>query len=231
MFKKPLITCFCLAVAVAGCEPQREMETWEKREQVHTDKTPQQWIELIRHRNATARRKAVEAIIQYGDAHVPALIEILEDKTAGPSRLSAARALGGIGAGAKAAVPALCKALGETGWVDRDGAAKALGDIRQNLQQTIPALVAALKDSDERVRGAAARALGRMQSGEGSVVSALAAVLEDEDSNVKAEAAEALQRIGPKAQAAIPALKKAAKAEDFIVSQAASEALKRVQGE
>ena len=232
MTSKSLIGCLCLVVMVLGCRPQpRPLENWEKREHTYTDKTPEEWIKILRHRSPQARRKAVDALIQYGPQTVPALIKVLQDKKLGGSRLSAARALGGIGPDAKAAVPALIDAMRESDWKDRDGAAEALGDIAQRLHKTIPALVEAMgRDDDERVRGMAARALGRIRTDNTRAISALAAALEDPDVNVRAEAAEALQHIGPKAKTAVPALEKAARAEDFIVSQAAGEALKAVRG-
>lgn len=225
MTGKAVLALLCVAVLTAGCtQDTRKLEEWEK-------KTPKEWTEILRHRNHQARQQAVDALIEYGSRAVPGLIEVLEDEKSGGSRLSAARALGGIGSDAEAAVPALIAALADSNWKDRDGAAEALGDISREPFKTIPALIKAVRnDSDERVRGKASRALGLIGNDHEVVISTLADGLEDEDFNVRAEAAEALQRFGPKAKAAIPALQKAAKSEQFIVSQAASEALKAVKG-
>ena len=236
MINKAPILCLCLVVLAGGCGREKKKpkrEAWQKREQVYTDKTPEEWLKLIQHHNVQARNRAIDALILYrrdGTDSVPQLIEVLETTGSGQVRLSVTRALGGMGSDARTAVPALCKALNDSNWDQRDAAAEALGAIGEDLGSTVPTLLEALSNSDERVRGSAARALGRLRTGDAGAVSALAAALEDEDPNVRAEAAEALEHIGPKAKAAIPALEKAAKAEHFIVAQAAQEALKSVRG-
>lgn len=236
MLHRTPIACLCLAVLLGGCQEANrpKKEAWQKREQVYTDKTPREWLELIQHREFRVREKAIDALIQYrkdGEDTVAELIEILETHGSSQVRLSVARALGGMRSDAKPAVPALCKALKDSNWNGRDAAAEALGTIRGDLGRTIPALVGALNgDQDERVRGKAAEALGRLRSGEAKAVAALAAALQDADANVQAYAAEALGQIGQKAKAAVPALEKAAQLESFIVSDAARRALGKVQG-
>ncbi len=228
---KSLTMCICLLVLAGGCGEEVDETTPTKRTPSYKDKTPDEWLKLVRRSDGRIRRLAVAALVQYGPTTVPGLTKILEDKTAGPSRLSASRALGGIGSGAKPAVPALAAALRDTGWKDRDGAADALGSIRDGSSQAIGALLGALKDDpDERVRGKAAAALGRIQPGDTRVIAALAAALEDDDANVCAEAADALACFGSRAGDAVAALQEAADAEDFIVSQAATEALKAIRG-
>ena len=231
MTKITLIACLSLIVAVVGCREPRQLENWEKREHVHTDKTPEEWIKILRHRDPRARQKAVDALVQYGDEIVPAVIEVLQDRKLGGSRLSAARTLAALGPGAEEAVPELIEAMKESDWPDRDGAAEALGQIRRQLDKTVPALIEVMAgDDDERVRAKAAQALGRIRPDGGEAIAALAAALEDPDVNVQAEAAEALEKIGPNARAAVPALEKAARTEDFILKQAAQEALKAIRG-
>jgi HEAT repeat protein len=235
MVRRTLPVWLCLAALAVGChrEPPRapKKEAGQKREQVYTDKTPEQWLQLIQHRSPQVREKAVDALVQYGKGQVPALTVIVENKAAGPGRLAACRALGEIGPGAKAAAPALAQALRDSAWNDRDAAAEALGRIRPDVDASAPALVAALRDTDQRVRGVAARALGRLRSGDAKIVAALAAALKDEDANVRASAAMGLQEIGPPAKAAIPDLEKAAATPDFISAQAAAEALKTIRGQ
>ncbi len=232
--KTTLIACVFSFLTALGCETEKpKKEAWQKREQVYTDKTPDEWLALIQHRNVQARDRAIDALIQYGkDGRdtVPQLIEILDTSKSGDVRLSVCRALGGMRSDAKRAVPALCKALNDATWGQRDAAAQALGDIGADGQETISTLIGALKsDLDERVRIKAAAALGRLRSGDSKAVAALAAALEDQNENVRASAAEALGTIGSKAKAAVAALKKAAESEYFIVSSAAEEALKKVQ--
>ncbi len=236
MKSPPLVVVLCLVVLLGGCAKEKpEKGAGQRREQVYTDKTPQEWLELIQHRDFRVRTLAVDALIQYrkdGQDSVSSLIEILEAGKSGQVRLSVAKALGGMGTDAKAAVPALCEALADHGWKERDAAAEALGAIRAARDQTIAALAAALsEDTDERVRGKAAEALGRLRPGDRKVVAALAAALEDEDEdqNVRAYAAEALGQIGPKAKAAASALEKAARSEYFIVADAAKRALQQIR--
>ena len=159
---------FCLTALAAGwlavgCRPTQPIApkkaAEQKREQVYTDKTPEQWLKLIQHRSPQVREKAVDALIQYGKGQTPALTAIVENKAAGPGRLAACRALGGIGPGAKAAAPALAAALQDSGWNDRDAAAEALGRIHADVDTSAAALIAALRDTDQRVRVVAARAL------------------------------------------------------------------------
>lgn len=230
-----LIGCLCLLAPAVGCEAEKQKpkkEAWQKPEQVYTDKTPQEWLELIQHHNVQARNRAIDALIRYchdGRDTVPQLIEILQGAKSGQVRLSVARALGEMGSQAKAAGAALCKALKDTAWEQRDAAAQALGGIGVGDDRTISTLIGALQDDpDERVRGEAAGALGRLRAAEAKAVDALAAALEDKDHNVRARAADALGRIGPPARSAADALKKAAGAERFNVRSAAEEALKNV---
>jgi len=230
-----LMLSLCLLPLIAGCGSQEapKKEAWQKREQVYTDKTPEEWVELIRHSNYQARSKAIDALVQYakdGEDTLPALIDILRDKTAGQGRLAVARALGAMGSKAKSAVPALAEALADTSWDARDAAARALADIGANPEVAIPALIGAINDADVRVRGEAARGIGRYGSGDAKAIDALIEALGDESATVKARATDALQRIGPKAKAAIPALEEAAKSPDIFGADAAKRALESIRG-
>jgi len=235
MVRRRLPVWLCLAASAVGChrEPPRaqQPQAGPKREQVYTDKTPAEWIKLIQHRSPQVREKAINALVQYGKSQVPALRAVVENRAAGPGRLAACRALGGIGPNAKAAAPALAKALQDSGWNDRDAAAEALGRIHADVDTSTAALLAALHDADQRVRGVSARALGRLRSADAKIVAALAAALKDDDANVRAAAAMALQEIGPRAKAAVAELEKAAAAPEFISAQAAQEALKTIRGQ
>ena len=226
--------CLFFVVLAAGCGTEKpKKEAGQRREQVYTDKTPKQWLELIQHHNVQARDRAIDALIQYvknGRNTIPQLIEILDTCNSGKVRLSVCRALGGMHRDAKVAAPALCKALKDATWQQRDAAAQALGDVVADDRQTILTLIDALKsDPDQRVRGESAGALGKLQTGDPKAIAALAAALEDDNENVCARAATALGMIGHKAVVARPALQKAAKSDYFIVSSAAREALKNVQ--
>ncbi len=99
-------------------------------------------------------------------SRVPTLIEALKDPDSDVG-YGAAQALGRIGPEAKAAVPALIKAL-----VDdprntvRSHAAQALGQIGPEAKAAVPALIEALKDENENVRNAADGALRKITDGE-----------------------------------------------------------------
>ncbi len=235
-----LVAAGALVWTITACRPmppigQQKRSAKRKappREMVYTDKTPEQWIEVLGHRNPQARERAIDALVQYGRKSVPPLVELLKSKTSSVVRLGAVRALGQIGPAAQPAIPQLIRLLGDHRWSSRDAAADALAHIGGNDSRVTSALVSTLKsDPDERVRARAARALGRLHSTSSGVVTALARALSDSDAQVQAEAAEALGRLGPGAKAALPALKKAATSDQFIVSQAAGEAIRAITGQ
>ena len=70
--------------------------------------------------------------------------------------------LGLIGEPAKAAVPVLIQALGDSQAIVRRHAAYALGEIGEPAKEAILALIEALKDEDKFVRLQAALALKRL---------------------------------------------------------------------
>jgi hypothetical protein len=78
-------------------------------------------------------------------------------------RRRAATALGGLGAAASPAVPALTDALHDEDATVRQAAAEALGKIGPDASGAAPALTLALADPDARVRKNAAWALVAIQ--------------------------------------------------------------------
>jgi len=126
------------------------------------------------------------------------------------------------GAGAKAAVPALIKALGHEDRQVRDHAAKALGEIGS---PAIPALVETLKEEDWQVRHYAAKVLGKLGSDARAAVPALIEALKDEHEDVRKAAAEALGKTGSDGKAAVPALMEALRDEHVPVRYRAADAL------
>lgn len=242
MLKRLLLVGLSLVILVGGCEESHRFSRAQKsakgrqlaasRETSYKDKTPEEWLRLLRSNDVRRRNRAADALVQYGPTQIPAIVQVLEDKTLDGARLSAAQALGSYGAKAEAAVPALVAAMKDAKWNGRDGAAMALGRIGQRPDEVVPALIEALKsDPDETVRAAAAEALGKISHDGGRVVTALARALDDKAVNVRAEAAEALEKLGPKAREALPALQKAAQSAEFIVRQAATEAIKAIGGQ
>lgn len=226
--------------AVAGCRPMPPMgqskppskRTVVRQEMVYTDKTPEEWIELLGHNNPQVRERAIDALVQYGEKSVRPLVRLLEGNASSHARLGAVRALGEIGGRARAAVPQLIRLLHDRQWSGRDAVADALARIEASGPEEIAALVSALKeDPDERVRAKVASALGRLRAAGAASVAALAGALEDADATVQAAAAEALGRLGPAAKSALPALEKAAGSDQFIVNQAAQEAIRSITGQ
>ncbi len=95
--------------------------------------------------------------------NVSELVKDLNDQKA-DVRVSAARALEGIGPEAKAAVPALSEALKDEDSGVRRAAVGALGRLGPEAKAAVRALIEALKDEDANVRRNAAIALKRIRS-------------------------------------------------------------------
>lgn len=176
-------------------------------------------------RPAPRRPKAAD-----GGAEQPIadLIAALKDPTAG-TRRQAANHLGGCGAKAATAVPALIAALKE----DKEPAvrasvAEALGGIGKFARAAVPGLLAALKDTDALVRETAAEALADINADAKTVVPALVKLLGDPDRDVRCAAATAIGDFGVDAREAVPELKKALKDKHPFVREAAADALKAI---
>ncbi len=145
---------------------------------------------------------------------VDSLIEELKDEDK-DVRVSAADALGGIGPGAKAAVPHLIEALKDENWNVRTTVAYALGRIGPDIKAAVPHLIEALKDEDRLVRVGVAEALVHIGSdARAEAINSLIEALKDENENVHQLAANDLGRIATvlqnrKATTAIPDLEMA----------------------
>jgi HEAT repeat protein len=129
-------------------------------------------------------------------------IELLGNTNA-DTRRNAALAIGGMGAGASGAVPALVEALQDPVAGVRHGAATALGRIGSRARSAVRPLTVALKDSDDPVRSAAATALGNIGPEARDAVPALVEALKDKVLGVRFAAIGALGKIGPDAKAAV----------------------------
>ena len=130
---------------------------------------------------------------------------------------------------AKAAVPALIRALDEPNDEIRFEVASALAYLGE---AAVPPLAEALKAERVRVRSGAAVALGRMgKVSVGPALPALVAALKDSDAGARLDAAEALSHIDPeKAGLAVPVLAAALRAEKAPDRLRAAEALERLRG-
>lgn len=143
------------------------------------------------------RRAAVAIIDSPGSRDVAALILQLTSRDES-LRLRAAKALGGLGPDARAAVPALTAALADPDGDVRRAAAAALRRVQpdaKSSEELVRSIAADLKDPDDGVRLLAARSLGRLGSAAAGAVPALEAALADPDRDVRRAAADALARI------------------------------------
>lgn len=139
------------------------------------------------------------------------------------SRLHAAEAIGAFGSEARAAIPALIKALSDNGPQVAVTARRALTRIGP---KAVPALTAALEKENNDVRWWAAQALGEIGPSAAAAIPALIAALHDRSEAVRDTGApEALGKIGP---AAIPALLVALRDADAFVRAGAVRALGRM---
>lgn len=236
-----VLTCGLIAGnLLAGCRPMPPMgdnsreqsrsqqRPSEFREVRYTDKTPEEWLSLLGHRNSQVRDQAIDALLQYGPQQIKPLIDVAANRSNPRARLSAIRALGAFGPQAGDAVPVLIQALEDESWDGRDAAAEALGAIKQGTPEVIAALVRAVQDPDERVRMAAARAMGRCKLGHPTAIEALIKGLGDADMNVQLAAVEALGEIGPAARAALPELQKLAETGPSLIQASARQVIDQI---
>jgi hypothetical protein len=149
-------------------------------------------IAMLKNRSSKEWEKAVDELVEIGQAAVPALIAALKDRRNHVFQ-GAAEALGRIRH--QSAVPALIPVLKSDSRVRRRKAAEVLGGIGDN--SAVPALLEALEDNS--VREHAAVALGRI--GDPSAVAALKEADGKYHRSGFCSLCEALHRLGVKEQA------------------------------
>src|SRR5215469_1232599 len=106
---------------------------------------------------------------------------------------------------AKAAVPALARAMKDTDETVREMAAFGLGNIRADPEISIPALIEGLKDQTSSVRNRSAEGLGYFGADARPAVPALVEALRDQDNDVQEQAAKAIGNIGGNVWILVPA--------------------------
>jgi HEAT repeat protein len=177
------------------------------------------------------RVSAALAVCRIDPPNKPAfaqLVRLLDDGRGGVQQ--AALALGQLGPAARAAVPALGRALLHQYVYVRANAAEALGRIGGS--EVVPLLVFAMRDPDAMVRYDAAESLGKLGAEAAPAVPDLIKILRGNDAHifpVRLAAAAALGAIGPAAAGATEALKRASRDKDDRLREAAAEALKKVR--
>lgn len=165
-------------------------------------------------------------------------------------RLEALSTLAKYGPGARAAVPALTKALAnpkegifDTASEVTEGGEKidqydrlrwrltsVLGEIGPAAKEAVPVLTKSLSDPNHFVRRNAMSSLGAIGPDADAAVPELIKALADSESDIRKVSATALGQIGPKAKDALPALDAASKGDkDYYVRNAAAEALEKIR--
>ncbi len=132
---------------------------------------------------------------------VPELIKIYEEVVSPSSQMCAALALGHIGRGAQAALPALIRRFTHTNGEVRFYAVSAVMSIGGEPGVVVPALRSVLKDPNVNVRFNAVSGLSRFGSGARSAVPDLLEMLKDQglvgSSSITQQVETALWRIAP----------------------------------
>jgi HEAT repeat protein len=142
---------------------------------------------------------------------VPLLVEALNQPREQFAQGGIVAALGKIGPGARAAVPALAEIASRKDSVNRLTAVEALGRIGPAAGAAVPALNTALREAEwPEARREVTAALWRVGESE-VVLRALTRDIETDDEPTRREAVVTLTWIGAEARAALPILARALK--------------------
>jgi HEAT repeat protein len=159
----------------------------------------------ILERNDEARRQLLDALVHIGPqphSRLPALVDTLKD--AMPAvRMSAAEALGEMGAAGRDAIPALTAvSLYDPILRVRVEAARAIWHIDPRLPRVLPVLIDGLSDSDEMTRWIAADCLGEIGMEAEEAIPALRRALQQplRSRLIRMSLILAMQRIDPSLQ-------------------------------
>lgn len=190
-------------------------------------------VELLDHETPRVRAAAARALGSgYGAKAAPAAAALSRcvAETDPEIKEYAILALGDIGPGAEAAVPALRNVLNDEDLDVRLKTAKALWQISRQPDDAIPVFTAILENGADGQRCDAADRLKEMGPWAAQAVPALVnAVKNDSYEYARCNAAEALGEIGPQAAPAIPALATALEEnESDYVAARAVEALGKI---
>ena len=140
------------------------------------------------------------------EVRIPALVKALSDPNWKIQVLAAYR-LGQMGAGARAAIPALTETMSNANPDIRFTVAKALGNI--GSEAAVPALTQALQDKDENVRMATAEALDKLGPDAQTALPVLTKTLRDGNWFVRSRAAATFVRLAALSKSMLPVLLKA----------------------
>src|SRR5262245_61421376 len=118
-----------LAAAAVLLDPTRVLLGTLWQEPFYQQRPASYWSQALQDPAPAARTNTIKTLADGGAAAVPLLTDLLAARRPADVRLAAAEALGLIGPEAKAAVPALAAALGDSDRFVRVAAADALGKI------------------------------------------------------------------------------------------------------
>ena len=137
-----------------------------------------------------------------------------------------------LGAGAKAAVPALVEICeGKISWASEVYTVQSLGAIGPAAKMAIPLLLRETTNSHFLVRGASLIALAQIHAKPDMVVPALTNALSNRNLTLRLLAWRSLALLGRAGKQAVPALVKSLSDEDQDTGQSASNALKAIDPE
>ena len=176
--------------------------------------------------HADVRERAAVALGDVGRNAPQQATELLRRGMADQSpsvRTAAARALGGLGGGARAAIPELIEAAKAGDPQLRLASIDALARIGMRTRMVTETFVAALRDSSADVRRAAALGVDRVMTASPELVDALIVAARDRNSRVRVAAVYALGMIGD--TTANGALREALSDGDSTVRREAAHAL------
>jgi HEAT repeat protein len=167
-------------------------------ESFYQNKPTSYWRGKLHDSAPGVQTNTVGELVNGGDAALPVLIELLQQKSgdagqAAETRLAAARALTQMGPAARMAVPQLIVALQDEDPLVREVAIGALGNIGADPEHVVAAFRPLLKGKE---RLAVLKALRAFRAGARDALPELMETIQDPDLEVRCDSAEAIGDMG-----------------------------------
>jgi HEAT repeat protein len=155
--------------------------------------------ELLKTQHAVVAARALSQYRGAAAASLPALVDLLQDKSqSAEARWNAARTIGKIGPAAVSAVPALIDTSNDKEWTIREHCAESIGEIGPSAAPLgIAALESMLMDPHHRVRRDAVRSLGHLGAAARDSLPEIGKLLDDPEEIVRQAAKTAMEAITP----------------------------------
>lgn len=213
-----------VAVVAALLEPTKTVIGRIRGEAFVEGRSASFWHDRLAGDDPAAREKAVETLLKGGAASAPVLQQILARAQVPEVRWTAIELLSKQGGQARAAVPDVIRALGDSDPHVQTVAATALPEIETPASEAVPAL-AKLLDSNPSVP--VERALSKYGADASPTLDRLVAILRDRslDTEVRWNAARTLGKMREAGAPAIPALLETMHDEAPTIREHAAEAL------